>query len=46
MRLTYESLKLALSNGLQYEGGNVTYLGMTDTEEVYFAAKNLNMWWC
>jgi phosphomannomutase len=33
IRLTSESLKLALASGLQDEGVNVTYLGMTGTED-------------
>jgi phosphomannomutase len=43
IRLTSESLKLALASGLQDEGVNVTYLGMTGTEEIYFATKHLNI---
>lgn len=37
VRLTSESLKLALANGLQDAGVNVIDIGMTGTEEIYFA---------
>ena len=37
IRLTSKSLKLALSNGLMDSGVDVIDLGMTGTEEVYFA---------
>lgn len=37
VRLTSEALKLALANGLMDAGINVIDLGMTGTEEVYFA---------
>jgi len=40
-RETSESLKLALAAGLQDSGVNVLDLGMTGTEEVYFAAMHL-----
>lgn len=43
IRLTSEPLKLALSKGLQDEGVNVTDLGMTGTEEIYFATVHLKM---
>lgn len=36
-RLTSESLKLSLANGLMDAGVNVIDLGLTGTEEVYFA---------
>ncbi|PWQ95809.1 phosphomannomutase CpsG [Leucothrix pacifica] len=41
VRLTSESLKLALANGLMDAGINVIDLGMTGTEEVYFATFHL-----
>lgn len=41
IRLTSESLKLALALGLLAEGVDVLDLGMTGTEEVYFAAQYL-----
>lgn len=37
IRLTSESLKLALANGLQDAGVDVIDIGMTGTEEIYFA---------
>ncbi|MBL4644914.1 MAG: hypothetical protein JKY99_00460, partial [Rhizobiales bacterium] len=37
-RLTSERLKKAVSRGLMDAGANVIDLGMTGTEEVYFAA--------
>lgn len=43
MRLSTESLKLALANGLMDAGCDVIDLGMTGTEEVYFAAFNLDV---
>lgn len=43
IRLTSESLKLALANGLLDEGVNVIDLGMTGTEEIYFATKHLGV---
>ncbi|MDX1676468.1 MAG: phosphomannomutase CpsG [Arsukibacterium sp.] len=41
IRLSSESLKLALALGLLTEGVDVLDLGMTGTEEVYFAAQHL-----
>jgi phosphomannomutase len=41
VRATSESLKLALALGLMAEGVAVIDLGMTGTEEVYFAAQHL-----
>ncbi|MBV2127991.1 phosphomannomutase CpsG [Rheinheimera sp. SM2107] len=41
IRLSSESLKLALTLGLLTEGVDVLDLGMTGTEEVYFAAQYL-----
>ncbi len=43
VRLTSEELKTALANGLRDSGVNVTDLGMTGTEEIYFATSYLNM---
>ncbi|NRA82976.1 MAG: phosphomannomutase CpsG [Gammaproteobacteria bacterium] len=43
IRLSSESLKLALANGLMDSGVNVIDLGMTGTEEVYFAAQYLDI---
>ena len=43
IRLTSERLKLALVKGLQDEGVNVIDLGMTGTEEIYFATTHLNV---
>ncbi|NRA55781.1 MAG: phosphomannomutase CpsG [Gammaproteobacteria bacterium] len=43
IRLTSESLKLALANGLMDSGVNVIDLGMTGTEEVYFSAQHLDI---
>ncbi|MDW6002157.1 phosphohexomutase domain-containing protein [Vibrio mangrovi] len=40
-RLSSESFKHALANGLQDGGVNVIDLGMTGTEEIYFAAQSL-----
>lgn len=37
VRLTSESLKLAVSNGLRDEGVDVIDIGMCGTEEIYFA---------
>ncbi|ERK09467.1 Phosphomannomutase [Pantoea sp. AS-PWVM4] len=37
VRLTSETLKLALAKGLMDSGSNVIDLGMTGTEEIYFA---------
>jgi phosphomannomutase len=41
VRATSEALKLAVAKGLQDSGVNVIDLGMTGTEEVYFAAFHL-----
>ncbi|MFB0981376.1 MAG: phosphomannomutase CpsG [Alteromonadaceae bacterium] len=41
VRLTSEELKLALANGLLDAGVNVIDLGMTGTEEIYFATSHL-----
>ena len=43
VRLTSEPLKLALSAGLIDGGASVIDLGMTGTEEIYFATKHLNV---
>ena len=43
IRLTSESLKAALTEGLRDSGVNVTDIGMTGTEEIYFATSYLNM---
>lgn len=43
VRLTSESLKLALSNGLRDEGVNVVDIGMCGTEEIYFATAHLGV---
>jgi phosphomannomutase len=43
IRLSSESLKLALTLGLLTEGVEVLDLGMTGTEEVYFAAQYLTI---
>lgn len=43
VRLTSESLKLALANGLQDAGVNVIDIGMTGTEEIYFATFHLGV---
>ena len=43
VRLTSEALKLALANGLMDAGVNVIDLGMTGTEEVYFATFHLKV---
>lgn len=42
IRETSASLKAALANGLRDEGVDVYDLGLTGTEEVYFATANLN----
>jgi phosphomannomutase len=42
IRLTSEPLKLALSAGLVDGGARVTDIGMTGTEEIYFATSYLN----
>ncbi|MNG80545.1 Phosphomannomutase/phosphoglucomutase [compost metagenome] len=41
VRLTSESLKLALAEGLQDAGTDVIDIGMTGTEEIYFATSHL-----
>ncbi len=43
VRATSEPLKCALALGLLSEGVNVIDLGMTGTEEVYFAAQHLDI---
>ncbi|MCX7205362.1 MAG: phosphomannomutase CpsG [Proteobacteria bacterium] len=43
VRLTSEELKQALANGLMDAGSDVVDLGMTGTEEVYFAAFHLDV---
>lgn len=43
VRLTSEGLKLALAKGLMDGGVDVVDLGMTGTEEVYFAAFHLDV---
>ncbi|MGJ8681511.1 phosphomannomutase CpsG [Paraglaciecola sp.] len=43
VRLTSEPLKLALAAGLIDGGAKVTDLGMTGTEEIYFATKHLGV---
>ena len=43
VRLTSESLKKALANGLMDAGSNVLDLGMVGTEEIYFAAQSLDV---
>ncbi len=43
VRLTSEALKLALANGLMDAGVNVIDLGLTGTEEVYFATFHLKV---
>lgn len=43
IRLSSESLKLALARGFMDAGVNVIDLGMTGTEEVYFAAQHLDI---
>ncbi|AVJ16964.1 phosphomannomutase CpsG [Serratia sp. MYb239] len=43
VRLTSEALKLALASGLQDAGADVYDIGMSGTEEVYFATFHLNM---
>lgn len=42
VRLTSESLKLALAKGLQDAGTDVIDIGLTGTEEIYFATTYLN----
>ncbi len=41
IRLTSEALKTAFSEGLMDSGANVIDLGMTGTEEIYFATSHL-----
>ncbi|SMB29528.1 bifunctional protein (Includes: phosphomannomutase (Pmm); putative phosphoglucomutase (Glucose phosphomutase) (Pgm)) [Serratia proteamaculans] len=41
VRLTSESLKLSLAKGLQDAGTDVIDIGMTGTEEIYFATSHL-----
>lgn len=41
VRLTSEGLKLALAKGLQDAGTDVIDIGMTGTEEIYFATSHL-----
>jgi phosphomannomutase len=43
VRLTSEELKLALAEGLMDSGCDVIDIGMTGTEEIYFATKNLGL---
>jgi len=43
VRLTSESLKQALTKGLMDSGADVVDIGMTGTEEIYFAAFHLNV---
>ena len=43
VRLTSATLKLALANGLMDGGADVIDIGMTGTEEVYFAAFHLDV---
>lgn len=43
VRLTSSSLKQALANGLRDAGTDIIDLGMTGTEEVYFATKYLGV---
>ncbi len=43
VRLTSESLKLALSNGLRDSGVDVIDIGLCGTEEIYFATSHLNV---
>ncbi|TFZ52114.1 phosphomannomutase CpsG [Serratia proteamaculans] len=43
VRLTSKALKLALANGLQDAGADVYDIGMSGTEEVYFATFHLGM---
>ncbi|MFQ3190523.1 MAG: phosphomannomutase, partial [Paraglaciecola sp.] len=43
VRLTSQPLKLALTAGLIDGGATVTDLGMTGTEEIYFATKHLGV---
>src|SRR5690606_7452002 len=41
VRLTSEALKQAVSNGLRDEGVDIIDIGMSGTEEVYFATSHL-----
>ncbi|MCP3671598.1 MAG: phosphomannomutase CpsG [Gammaproteobacteria bacterium] len=43
MRLSTESLKLALSNGLRDSGVDVLDIGLCGTEEIYFATAHLDI---
>jgi len=43
IRLTSDSLKMALANGLLDSGVDVIDLGMTGTEEIYFASFHLDV---
>lgn len=43
VRLTSESLKLALANGLRDAGTHVLDIGMSGTEEIYFATFHLGI---
>lgn len=43
VRLTSNELKLSLANGLMDAGVNVLDLGMTGTEEIYFATSHLKV---
>jgi len=43
VRLTSEELKLSLANGLMDSGVDVIDIGMTGTEEIYFATKHLGV---
>ena len=43
IRLSSESLKLSLSDGLRDEGVDVFDIGMCGTEEIYFATSHLSM---
>ncbi|MCS4274568.1 MULTISPECIES: phosphomannomutase CpsG [Raoultella] len=43
VRLTSEALKLALARGLQDSGTNVIDIGLSGTEEIYFATSYLNV---
>ncbi|KIO38434.1 hypothetical protein SU67_24855, partial [Escherichia coli O139:H28 str. E24377A] len=43
MRLTSESLKLALARGLMDAGTDVLDIGLSGTEEIYFATFHLGV---
>ena len=43
MRLSTESLKAALMNGLRDGGADVTDIGLCGTEEIYFATAHLKV---